>query len=249
MNEIKSRKNPLIVRLKKLGESREYRHEEKEFLCDGSKLFTEAVQNGADITAVLTSGEVPGVLPDNVPVYKVDEELLKSVSPLKTPQDILFSCRIPSPKRTAAAGGFQIILEAIQDPGNVGTVIRTANAFGAGRVILTGGCADPYNPKTVRATMGAVFRQTLAEADFDDIVRMKTQGIKLYGAALCEGCMDVREAKLRNAAVAIGSEGHGLSKEMLELCDEKIIIPMMPGSESLNAAVAAAIIIWEAGKG
>jgi TrmH family RNA methyltransferase len=97
--------------------------------------------------------------------------------------------------------------------------------------------------------MGAIFRQRMTELPFEEVAKLKTQGVRLYGAALGEGGIDVRDAKLRNAAVAIGSEGRGLSKELLALCDERIIIPMSPGSESLNAAVAAAVIMWEAKRG
>jgi TrmH family RNA methyltransferase len=142
-----------------------------------------------------------------------------------------------------------IILEGVQDPGNVGAVVRTADAFGIGAVVLTGGCADPYNPKTVRATMGAIFRQNIIVTDMSGVAALKLNGYLLYGASLGEGSRDIREVPLQNAAVAIGSEGHGLSDDMLALCDEKLVIPMSPKSESLNAAVAASIVMWEMRRG
>jgi TrmH family RNA methyltransferase len=248
MNEITSRKNPLVVHLKKLGADGDYRRARGEFLCDGEKLLKEARGNGAEITAVLFSGTAPEGLPGSVPVYSVPHDIIESVSPLKTPQDILFSCRMPDSSRALSAGGFHLILEGIQDPGNVGTVLRTAGAFNAGSVILTGGCADPYHPKTVRATMGAIFRQPVVSASLSDIMALKNAGLRIYGAALCPESRDVRDVTFHHAAVAIGSEGRGLSKELLSLCDEKIIIPMSPKCESLNAAVAASIIMWEAAK-
>ena len=110
--------------------------------------------------------------------------------------------------------------------------------------VLTGGCADLYNPKTVRATMGAVFRQLVLETD-DLPAFLNETGLPLYGAALADNALDVRRVDLKNAAVAIGSEGRGLSEELLDICREKIIIPMDPDSESLNAAVAAAVCMWE----
>ncbi len=246
MDEITSRKNPLVRHLKKLGADGEYRRQSKEYLCDGPKLLREAVLSGAGITAVLTSGAIPDFLPDGVPVYRVEHDLIETVSPLKNPQDIVFSCRLPA--ADAGPEGFQIILEGLQDPGNVGTILRTAGAMGVARVILTGGCADPYNPKAVRASMGAIFRQPLAAMRLDGIAALKKRGIRIYASSVSDDCLDVRDADFCGAAVAVGSEGRGLSDDMLRLCDEKIKIPMAENAESLNAATAAAIIMWEAAK-
>ena len=143
-----------------------------------------------------------------------------------------------------------IVLESVQDPGNVGTVIRTANAFGVDAVILTGVCADLYNPKTVRATMGAIFRQRVLELPLAELrAALDENGLPLYGAALSETARDFREIPLDKAAVAVGSEGNGLSTELLAICDGQLIIPMRPDSESLNAGVAASVIMWEMSRG
>ena len=140
-----------------------------------------------------------------------------------------------------------LVLEGVQDPGNVGTVIRTANAFGMDAVILIGACADLYHPKTVRATMGAIFRQTVLEIDRDFLSSfLKDQELPLYAAALDERAVDVRKVPLCRAAVAVGSEGRGLSPELIAMSDQTVVIPMGPDSESLNAAVAAAVLMWEA---
>ncbi len=248
MNDIKSRKNPLIVHLKKLGADGDYRRDAGEFLCDGEKLLREAVDSGADIRAVLINGDKPAWLPEHIPLYSVGQDIIDAVSPLKNAQDIIFSCGIPAREDEETGAGDRIILEGIQDPGNVGTIIRTAGALNISAVILTGNCADPYHPKTVRATMGAIFRQRVIITDFAGIAALKEKGIRLCGAALGDNCSDIREASLKNAAVVIGSEGRGLSPEMLALCGETIKIPMSPTSESLNAAAAAAIIMWEASK-
>jgi TrmH family RNA methyltransferase len=139
-----------------------------------------------------------------------------------------------------------IVLENVQDPGNVGTVIRTANAFRIDAVILTGACADLYQPKTVRATMGAIFRQKVLRIEREYLGDfLRDQGLPLYGAALSDQAQDLRGLPLQHVAVAIGSEGQGLSRELLALCDGELIIPMNPDSESLNAAVAASIVMWE----
>ena len=161
-----------------------------------------------------------------------------------TPRDVYFATeadyRVRVPLRRV------IVLEGVQDPGNVGTAIRTANALGMDAVVLTGACADLYGPKTVRATMGALFRQPVLTCATDELMQLlRANGLKLYGAALTDTAQDLRRVPLTPAAVAIGSEGRGLSAELLAQCDGQIIIPMQPGAESLNAAVAAAVVMWE----
>ena len=139
-----------------------------------------------------------------------------------------------------------LALEAVQDPGNVGTVLRTADAFGIDLVVLLDGCADLYAPKTVRAAMGAVFRQPAIVMDREAFVSFcRGQNLPLYGAALSSRAQDLRKLDLSRAAVVIGSEGQGLSRTMLDACDGELIIPMTGEAESLNAAVAAAIVMWE----
>jgi TrmH family RNA methyltransferase len=245
MESIYSRKNPKVIHLKKLGASSAYRRQQREFLCDGEKLLDEAVRHNVEITAVMYCDELHTAIASSVPVYQTTRAVIESVSPMKAPQNVLFSCRMPSPDASQISGRRHIILEGIQDPGNVGTIIRTANAFFVDTVILTGACADLYNPKTVRATMGALFRQRIVEMDMRGLVALKSGGTKIYGAALCDSSCNFQSVSLDNVAVAIGNEGHGLSAEMLSLCDEKVIIPMNPECESLNAAVAASVFMWE----
>ena len=138
------------------------------------------------------------------------------------------------------------MLEDVQDPGNVGTVIRTANALGIDIVVLIGDCADPFSPRCVRATMGAAFRQCVVETELGALpALLRRWGLGLCGTALTDSAVDIRSADLRGCAVAVGNEGHGLSGALLSLCRETVIIPMVPGSESLNAAVAGAVAMWE----
>lgn len=244
MNAITSRKNPLIAHLKRLGSDPDYRREKGEFLCDGEKLLADAVASGAEVVTILTEREE---LPFKIPrasVYHVTRSVMEAASPLKTPQDILFTCKMPRLQETEA--DFAVLLDGVQDPGNLGTILRTAAAFGVPLVLLTGGCADPYNPKTVRATTGAVFRQPVRRVTLEELRDMKARGVPLYGAALEAGSADIRDLRLERGVLAIGSEGRGLSREVLDLCDRTVIIPMRPGTESLNAATAAAILMWEA---
>ena len=249
MNEIKSRKNPLSVHMKSLGAGKEYRKKTGEFLCDGIKLFHEAIACSIEITCVFTCERDIYEAQSDKNIFLVPKDILTYVSPLKTPQSILFSCKIPeiSPPRQCHKA---IVLENLQDPGNVGTIIRTANAFCMDAVILTGDCADLYNPKTIRAAMGAVFRQTVLTLSGDELWSyIESQGLKLYGTGLANSAVSPVKADFKNAAVAIGSEGRGLSDELMERCRSIIKIPMNPVCESLNAGVAASVIMWEMYKG
>ena len=245
MEHISSRKNTYIMRLRALASDPELRRREGEYLCDGLKLLDEALQKGAEIRSVLWKGEakpVPGL--DGVRQFVAPAELFDYASPMKNSPGPVFTLAMPQQADTDFDRA--ILLENVQDPGNVGTVIRTAAAMGVKTVILSGACADVYSPKTARATMGAIFSERilrLSPAEAAALCREK--GLKLYGAALSDRAKDIRELELKNAVVAIGSEGRGLSEEMLSLCDGELIIPMARGSESLNAAVAASIVLWE----
>ena len=245
MDRITSRKNTVITHLRALGAESAYRVASGEYLCDGYKLLDEAVKSGAAITSILwkEGGARAEIACDRQ--YSAPPELFDYASPMKNSPGPLFSVRrgvwgTSDPVRSA------IVLENVQDPGNVGTVLRTASAFSVDAVVLVGDCADCFSPKTVRATMGAIFRQRVLTLSHEELAPwLKEQGLKLYGAALSERATDVRKVNITNSAIAVGSEGHGLSREMLALCDGEIIIPMDARSESLNAAVAASVLMWE----
>lgn len=244
MEKLSSRQNKTIAHLRRLGTDRAYRRECSQYVCDGEKLLREALRWGAEIkTAVWRAG--PTVeLPDTVRQYTASQELLDYASALKNCPGVLFT--VEQKRWKSAPPGRTLVLETVQDPGNLGTILRTANALGMDTVILTGRCADLYNPKTVRSAMGALFRQRVYELSLEQTrAYLSENGLRLYGAALSDASEDIRALDLKNAAVAIGSEGSGLSPELLTLCDGQLIIPMNPACESLNAAVAAAIVMWE----
>lgn len=242
--EITSRKNEKAVHLKKLGSSSAYRYENSEFFGDGIKLLYEAVKWHMEIHDVFYCGEAPELNIPNARIYRADRQVIEAVSPLKTPQNVIFSAKIPDYGEEPTLKN-ALVLENMQDPGNVGTMIRTANAFGIENVILVGSCADVWSTKTIRASMGAVFREKLFTMDMEGFKALKERGGTLYGAALSETSTDLRETSLRDCAVAIGNEGGGLSDEMLGICDKSVIIPMNPMCESLNAAAAGTVVMWE----
>ena len=242
---LRSRQNPTIRRLRALSSDPAFRRAEGEYLCDGGKLLAEALDKGAALRAVLwkdRAGDIP--LPEAVRQYTAEAALFDYVSPMKNSPGPLFTLAIPDEGETGFSRA--ILLENVQDPGNVGTVIRTAAAMGVDTVLLCGACADVYSPKTARATMGAIFREKLIHCTAEEAKKLAEQnGLPLYGAALSARAADIRTLDVKNAVVAIGSEGRGLSAELLGLCDGEVIIPMAPGSESLNAAVAGSIVLWE----
>lgn len=245
---ITSRSNPLITRIRKLASDKALRRAEGVFLGEGPKLLEEALRwNAALETVVRVEGVELPALPSPVRVVEVPEDLLRSAAPTQSPQGVLFLCRgevLALPERLE--GVRYLVLDGVQDPGNVGTIWRTADAFGADGLILTGPCADPWNPKTVRATMGACFRLPVWETGLEALnARLLEAGLPLYATALRNDTVDLRQADLSRCAVVIGSEGRGVSQRTLELCTQTLRIPMTERCESLNAALAAGIVLWE----
>ena len=244
MQEVSSRKNPLIQHLKKLGSDRAYREACGEFLCEGTKLYQEALRWGAEIRLLATSRREIGASFAGQAIL-VPEDVLTSISPSKSPQPLLFACKKPV-RDPADAPNTVIILDGIQDPGNVGTLVRSSTAFSVDQVILTGGSADLYNPKTARGAMGALFYQRVCVMGLSEIVDYVNQnGLQLIGAALTEEGREMGAFLREPVAIAIGSEGRGLSSALLEHCHQRVKIPMNPACESLNAAVAGSILLWE----
>lgn len=243
---ITSRKNPLLQHVRKLLTSRSYREKSKEYAADGVKLLEEAVKwIPQDLRTVLVTADVTvDRLPDHVRLVEIPDDIMAQISPMEAPQGALFTCALPDQSELELADRC-LILDGIQDPGNLGTILRTADALEI-PVVLTPGCADAYNPKTVRATMGAVFRTAPRWAEPERIAELcKEKQIPLYVTALSDRAVDLREADLNRAAMVIGSEGRGVGEFFLTHADQELIIPMSARCESLNAAIAAAIVMWE----
>ena len=241
---ITSNQNPLLRHIRKLQTSRAYREECGEFVADGFKLLEEAIRWYPHLkTVVVSEGETLPTLPPDVRVAEIPASLMQSLSSMKTPQGVIFTCALPKREKAEITGG-TLLLDRIQDPGNLGTILRTADAFGV-PVLLTNGCADPFSEKTVRASMGAVFRTVPQSAEMEDILlACKARGIRVTATALSEDAIEIRHADIRSDLVVIGSEGQGICPALLQASDRRIIIPMQPRCESLNAAVAAAIAMW-----
>ena len=259
MEIVSSRKNANVRFLRQLLREKQTRDEHGIFAVEGDHLCGELVRAGFKVTFAAYTEKAAAKYPETVAVLSekadtvivITEELSEYISDTKSPQGLFAAAVI-----RGMADGAQtfdekarkiVVLDGVQDPGNVGTMIRAAEALGADGAMLLHGCADIWSPKTLRASMGSVFRLPVINADVSDIPKL-LNGFTLYGAMLDNTAKRLGEVKFpEKTAVVIGSEGAGISSEVAGLCDEKIYIPIK-GAESLNAATAAAIIMWELGK-
>jgi len=237
---ITSRQNPVIKHIRRLGADAAYRREQGVYLADGRKLLEDALRGGAVPKQVLLAEGVSApALPETVQAVTVPAALMDSVSPLESPQGVLFICEIPAPPPAPPQRGRWFLLDRVQDPGNVGSILRTAEAFALSGVYLTSGCADPFSVKAVRAAMGATFRLTVGTVPVEALL----SGPLPLVVADMDGKAISGEPK--DCIVALGSEGQGISPELRKRADHVISIPTPGKAESLGVAAAAAIIAWE----
>ena len=242
--KISSRKNHLLQQVKKLLISKKERENAGLFVADGTKLLQEAVKYYPGLDTVILSEGVEAEVPEGVRLVRVPKDVMASISPMETPQGALFLCRLPEKQEFVPRPGM-LLLDGIQDPGNIGTILRTADALEI-PVVLLEGCADPYSHKVVRSSMGAVFRTPVLQTAWAEAkAKCAAAGIPVAVTALSDRAKDLRDSDLKQMAVVIGSEGRGVRQEILEATDAELIIPMNPRCESLNAAIAAAICMWE----
>ena len=242
--KITSRKNPLLQQVKKMLSSKKAREDAGLFAADGTKLLEEAIKYYPGLDTVILSDGVEASVPETVRVIRVPGDVMESISSMQSPQGALFLCRLPEQKAFEPIPGM-LLLDGIQDPGNLGTILRTADALDI-PVVLLEGCADPYSHKVVRASMGAVFRKDVLRSDWQTVkAACSAAGISIGVTALSPRAKDLRQSDLKSMAVVIGSEGQGVRKEILDSADAELIIPMNPHCESLNAAVAATIVMWQ----
>ncbi len=244
MTHITSRKNPLLQQVRRLLASKKEREAAGLFVADGTKLLQEAVRWYDGLETVILCDGVEADLPETVQVVTIPKDVMASISPMEAPQGALFLCRLPK-KQTFAPQGGMVLLDGIQDPGNLGTILRTADALEI-PVALLEGCADPYNHKTVRASMGAVFRSPVQQTTWEEAEKaFAAARIPVAVTALSDRAVDIRGEDLSQVALVIGSEGQGVRRQILAAAQRELIIPMHPRCESLNAAVAAAIVMWQ----
>lgn len=255
MEIITSKSNASVMAAAKLADKK-YREREGKFAFEGIKLFEEAYKAGVRFSRVFVTEsayekytEKLSVLDKSV-LTVVSDAVYEKLSFENAPQGVFSVAEYFSPK-TKKGSSFVLLLDGVADPGNFGAVLRSAEAFGVDTVYAGKNGADLYNPKTVRACMGSIFRVDVrrSESIANDIAALQKDGFRVFATALDKRSRDIRDVDFSGKiAFVIGNEGHGVSAETLEACDGTVIIPMHEGPESLNAAVAASIVMWEAAR-
>ena len=241
---ITGRKNPFLQQVRRLLTSKKERENAGLFVSDGTKLLKEAIAWWPGLDTVILSDGVEAEIPEGVKLVRVPEDIMAWISPMQTPQGALFLCRLPEKTEFLPKKGM-LLLDGIQDPGNLGTILRTADALDI-PVALLEGCADPYSHKVVRSSMGAVFRTPVMQTTWQEAkAAFERENIPVAVTALSDRAEDLRSAELKRLAVVIGSEGQGVRQEILDSAQKELVIPMNERCESLNAAIAAAIVMWQ----
>ena len=232
--------NQHIKELAKL-KDKKYRDESDVFLVETKHLVLEAYKAGLIKELILEANEI---FPLDVPVLYVSKEVLKKLSSVESPSNVM--AVVYKRKDVNILGEKVLILDRIQDPGNLGTMIRSAVAFNIDTIICSKDTVDVYNPKVVRASQGMMFHVPILVRDTEKIIyELKDKDYKIVGTKVTNG-HDVRESKIySHFALVIGNEGQGISKNIEELCDEYLYIKMNSNCESLNASVAASILMYE----
>ena len=244
MERLTSLKNPKIMTWRSL-KDRKGRKETGLFLVEGRKMTEEALASSFTVETVLVDEDRIGEfdLPDNIPVCAMPGHVLAAVCDTKTPQGIAAVLRM---KSEAPTGRRLIALDGVQDPGNVGTIIRTADCAGIEGVLLSEQCADVFSPKVLRATMGSIFRMKLmVTSDLPgELSKLVGEGCHVLSSQLDGEPFYQYDGQGGRYCLVIGSEGNGVSEPVRALATHKVKLPMRGGAESLNAAVAAGIMMY-----
>lgn len=247
MKRIESLSNSLVKYWKKLATTRKERDQSGEFLVEGFHLVEEALQGTDVLTLIVREGvEIPATWNvDNIYMVEVTAAIAAELAETERTQGIFAHCKQSDFEVKSSWKKF-LLIDAVQDPGNVGTMIRTADAAGMDAVILGKGSADPFNPKTIRSTQGSIFHLPVLRGELVDWVeQLQERDIPIYGTALDATSVVYNQVqKTPSFAVIMGNEGSGISKELLTKTTKNVIIPIMGGAESLNVAVATGIVLY-----
>lgn len=255
--EITSRDNRWVKEYRRLAEDTRYRRESGRFVVEGARLCADAVRSGVSVETAFITERACVQYPEHIAavtaaadnVFTVPDALARHLADTTNPQGVF--CMAVRPFHTAddlVKGGRYAALEAVQDPGNLGTMIRTAEAFGLDGLLLSDGCCDPYSPKVLRAAMGGVFRLPLLSAGdlSQTLPALEAKGFTSVACVVDADAEAVQTVGLGGGTIAvIGNEGNGLRTETVAACTKRTTIPMNGRAESLNASMAAGIVFWE----
>lgn len=253
---ITSRKNDAVKRFRELLREKSVRDAQGVFAVEGDHLCGELAKGGFRIlTALMTENaavkypKTAAALGSAGEVVVISQEIAEYISDTKAPQGLFAIAAKPHSDGIPDGAGRLVLLDGVQDPGNVGTILRTAEALGFDGAALSPECADIWSPKTLRASMGSVFRLPCITRELPGIISgLKEMGFRVYGSMLDSSAAKLGELEFpERAAVVIGSEGAGISEATARACDQAVYIPIS-GAESLNAGAAAAILLWELSK-
>lgn len=256
--KITSRQNEAVKQFSAIARSPDCRKESGWFAVEGARLCADAAKSGIPIERVFfTARAKERYVAYLAPLfsrarylYEIDEPVAEKMSEVKSPQGVFCLCaaRRPEPVSKMVPNGRYLAAERLQDPSNLGAIMRSAEALGIDGILLSADCCDPYAPKALRASMGAAFRLPVYEtASLPETLKvLREGGFSTYAAVVDRAAQSVLEADFsRGALLAVGNEGSGLSGETVAACEFKITIPMKGRAESLNAAAAAMILMWE----
>lgn len=252
MQERTSVNNPQIKAIGKLNQKK-YREESGYYLIEGFHLVEEALKARVKYREILATEEAlsrlaqQGLAYDEDKLIKISQSVASHLSSTKNSQDIFMTVKINQPEHFDFSYGKWVLLDDLADPGNVGTIIRTADAAGFDGVILSNKTVDLYNPKVQRSMQGSQFHLNLIKADLPEaIASLQAADIPVYASLLDPSAKQLGDfAPVAQVALIIGNEAHGVSPEIAALADEKLYIPIKGRAESLNAAVAAGIMIYQ----
>lgn len=257
---LSSRKNPAVLKYRRLVRERAFREECGEFPIEGARLCEEALRCGLVLTSFFATETAKEKYEKNffdisekIAPCMISADIAAYISDTKSPQGLFLTAKTLD--KTPESGkiekdGRYLLLDGLQDPGNIGTMLRTCDAFGFSGVILSPDCADLYSPKTIRSAMGSLFRLPAIRAELPEMIeRLKRLGYRVYAATPNEDAVPVTSLSLgKNTAVIIGNEGNGISEEVYRAAEQRLYIPI-ENAESLNASAAAAVLCWEMCRG
>ena len=255
MQKITSKENEFIKHVKKL-KDKKYRDIEKKYMIEGIKLVAEAIQEKAPIKQIILCDDcekneaIPKDLMYEIAKYEciyVTEKIFKYLSEVQTPQGIIAIIeRNNQDKEIDYTQDIIVALDDVQDPGNLGTILRTVDSIGLTQILVSKGTADAYNPKVVRSTMGAIFRVKIIECEDlkQTLKEIKKHKFKIVVSSL-QTENTIYDINYNKKVIIIGNEANGVEKEIQDMADEKIKIPMIGKTESLNASIATGIILYE----
>ncbi|WP_406944562.1 TrmH family RNA methyltransferase [Halobacillus sp. SY10] len=237
-----SLQNTKVKEWKKL-HKRKYRNQTGTFIVEGFHLVEEVMKSDWEIVEMIVREGTDFSIPEDIPTVMVNDSVFLTIAETETPQGIAAIVKQKEPSLNQAT--LTLMLDSVQDPGNVGTLIRTADAAGFDQVILGSGTVDAYNDKVIRATQGSIFHIPVITGELEDFVKpMKEEGVQIWASALKDAVPFQQLQAPSKAALIVGNEGQGIQESVLNQADQRVYIPIYGQAESLNVGIAGAVLMY-----